>query len=123
MAQLRHDYPKFKALDTEVLVIIPNGPKMIARYIHSNNPPYPILSDKGARVAEQYHIDTKHILRLSAFTPTVLLVDRTGMIRYTNYQTSYVQEPDNNEPLAVLAQSPLCLWQFLRPHHPRDEDP
>ena len=103
MAQLRHDYPKFKALDTEVLVIIPNGPKMIARYIHSNNPPYPILSDKGARVAEQYHIDTKHILRLSAFTPTVLLVDRTGMIRYTNYQTSYVQEPDNNEPLSVLA--------------------
>ena len=104
MAQLRRDYPKFQALNSEVLVILPNGPKMIARYVGQTHNPYPILSDKGARVAAQYGIDTKRFLNMSAFTPTVLLVDQAGLIRYTNYQTSYIQEPDNRQPLGVLAQ-------------------
>jgi peroxiredoxin len=104
MAQLRRDYQKFQALNSEVLVILPNGPKLIARYVGQTQTPYPILSDKGARVAAQYGIDTKRFLRMSAFTPTVLLLDQAGVIRYTNYQTSYIQEPDNREPMGVLAR-------------------
>jgi peroxiredoxin len=104
MAQLRHDYPKFKALNTQVLVIVPNGSKMIARHVQQNNPPYPILSDKGTQVAEQYGIDTRRTVLITAFTPTVILVNQTGKVCYTNYQTSYIKEPNNNEPLAVLAQ-------------------
>jgi peroxiredoxin len=104
MAQLRHDYQKFKALNTEVLVIVPNGPKMIGRHVIHNETPYPILSDKGAKVAAQYAIDVKQAILLKAFTPTVFLVDTSGVIRYASYGTSYIKEPDNREPLAVLAQ-------------------
>ncbi len=104
MAQLRHDYAKFQALHTEVLVLVPNGPKMIGMYASSHNNPYPILSDKGARVAELYGIKTHSALLIKAFTPSVFLVDRSGTIRYLSYQSSYIQEPDNSEPMTVLEQ-------------------
>ncbi len=106
MAQLRHDYPKFKELNAEVLVVVPNGPRMISRYVSENGNGYPILSDKGAVVAKQYGIDARRALLQSfmVFTPTVILVDRSGSIRYSNYTTSYIRQPDNTEPLAELAR-------------------
>ena len=104
MAQLRHDYHKFKAFNTEVAVILPNGPKLIERYINRHGKPYPILSDKGAKVAAQYAIDARQTILLQVFTPSVFLVDRNGVIRYASYGNSYIKEPNNGEPLAVLAQ-------------------
>jgi peroxiredoxin len=99
MAQLRHDYAKFQALNAKVLVMVPNGPKMIERYLSHHDNPYPILSDKGSQVAGQY-TQIKHFFALG--TPTVFVVDRTGHIRYTHYATSLIEEPGNQEPLAVL---------------------
>jgi len=104
MAQLRRDYDQFRALSCEVLMVVPNGPKMIERYLKAHATPYPILSDKGARVAAQYGIDTRGTVILSVFPPRVFLVDRAGEIRYVNYQSSYIMEPDHREPQAVLAQ-------------------
>lgn len=103
MAQLRRDYQKFKELNTEVVVIVPNGPKMIERHINRHGTPYPILSDKGAKVTAQYRIDARQAVLFQVFTPTVFLVDRSAVIRYTHYGTSYIQEPDNGEALEVLA--------------------
>ena len=78
MAQLRHDYEQFEAADTEVLVIVPNGPKMIAKHVQEHNPPYRILSDKGAEVAKQYGVQSKSLPFLTAFRPAVLLVGQVG---------------------------------------------
>ena len=99
MAQLRHDYAKFQALNTEVLVMVPNGPRMIARHVEQQATPYPILSDKGAAVARQY-LQVKKFFALG--TPSVFLVDRAGRIRYAHYASSMIEEPDNRESLAVL---------------------
>ncbi len=104
MAQLRHDYSKFQALHSEVLVLVPNGPKMIGIYASRHNNPYPILSDKGARIAELYGIKTHSAFLVKTFTPSVFLIDHSGTIRYLDYQSSYIQEPANSGPLAVLAQ-------------------
>jgi peroxiredoxin len=101
MAQLRHDYEEFKALNAEVLVLVPNGPKMIARFRGNHEIPYPILSDRGSRVGEQY-FQVKHFFKLG--TPTVFVVDQAGRIRYAHYAASLLAEPDNEAPLAVLAQ-------------------
>lgn len=106
MAQLRRDHPKFKAMHTEIMVIVPNGSKMIERHVNRNATPYLILSDKGAKVAEQYGVEIRKAVLLTAFAPGVFLMDKSGRICYANYETSYVKEPDNNEPLAVLAQLP-----------------
>jgi peroxiredoxin len=104
MAQLRHDYHKFQNLNTEVLVLVPNGPKTIGKYVSANGTPYPVLSDKGSTVTGQYGIQTARIPLVTLFAPSVFVIDRTGHIRYANYSNSYVQEPDNNEPLAVLSR-------------------
>jgi peroxiredoxin len=103
MAQLRHDQQKFSDMECGIVVIVPNGPKMIARYLQSNPTNYIILSDRGARVTDLYGIHTRRIGMVQAFKPGVFLVDRSGTIRYTNYLRSYVKEPDNNAPLVVLA--------------------
>ena len=105
MAQLRQDHDKFQALNTEVLVVVPHGPKMISRYVHSNAIPYPILSDKGSKVTQLYQVETRGLPPLfKVFTPSVFLVDRTGHLVYRNYTATYITEPDNQEPLAVLAR-------------------
>jgi peroxiredoxin len=101
MAQLRRDYQKFTDLNTKIMVIVPNGPKMIKKHVLANHTPYTILTDKGCRVAAQY-TQLKQLFVLG--TPTVFLVDRTGRIRYTHYASSLAEEPDSGEPLAVLAQ-------------------
>lgn len=108
MAQLRHDHPEFKAANTQVLVVVPNGLNMIARHVSRHAPPYPILSDKGSQVAGQYAIHTRQAFVLTTMTPTVFLIDTRGIIRYTRYGTSYIEEPDNGEPLAVLAHMPAA---------------
>jgi len=100
MAQLRHDYQKFTELNCEVLVMVPNGPRMIERYVSAHNSPYPILSDKGSVVAGLY-LQVKRFFKIGA--PTVVLVDQQGKVAYTHYATSLIAEPDNNEPLAVLS--------------------
>ena len=102
MAQLRHDYEQFRALNTEVAVIVPNGPRMITWYVNVNAIPYPILTDQGSKVARMYAINLRNALVLTAMKPTVLLVDKTGKILYRNYTKSYIKEPDNREPLGVL---------------------
>jgi len=80
--------------------MVPNGPRMIEKHVNENKPPYSILSDKGSKVAAQY-FQIKHFFL--AGTPTVFLVDHIGKIIYAHYASSLIEEPDNKEPLAVLA--------------------
>ncbi len=87
LAQLRHDHSKFKVLNTEVLVIVPNGPKTIGRHVTANSTPYPILSDPRSRVAEQYDIGFIKALSYAVFTPSVFLVDTAGRICYAHYSS------------------------------------
>ena len=104
MAQLRHDHEKFSTHNTEILVMVPNGQVMIKRYLSKRPMPYTILSDKGSQLAKLYFQDKKFF---SLGTPTVILVARGGKIVYTHYANSMLAEPDNEEPLAILAQMPI----------------
>ena len=101
MAQLRHDYDKFTALNAEILVMVPNGPFMSKRYLKNNPMPYPILTDKGSQVAAQY-FQVKRFFAVG--TPTVFVVDQLGKIAYAHYANSVIAEPGNQEPLVVLAK-------------------
>ena len=80
--------------------MVPNGPRMIERYLRATGSPYPMLSDKGSAVAGQY-MQVKRYFKIGA--PTVVLVDQQGKVAYTHYATSLIEEPDNREPLEVLA--------------------
>lgn len=99
MMQLRQDYEAFKANNSEVLVMVPNGPRMIERYIQKDQTPYPILMDKGLKVAAQY-FQVKKLFLIG--TPSVFLVNQHGKIGYVYYAKSPIEEPDNQEPLSIL---------------------
>ena len=99
MAQLCHDYSKFQALNTEIVVMVPNGPFMINRYLKNNPTPYIILSDKGSKVAAKY-FQIKQFFAIG--TPSVFIVDQRGKIVYTHYAKSVKEVPVSDEPLAVL---------------------
>ncbi len=99
MAQLRHDYSLFKGFNTEVVVVVPNGPYMIEKHVRTHNTPYPILSDKGSKVAGEYFQIMKFYL---LGTPTVVLVEKGGKILYIKSMPSLIDEPDNQEVLKLL---------------------
>ena len=103
MAQLRHEHERFRAAGTEIAVIVPNGPKTIERYLAAHPLPYPVLSDKGNLVAQQYGINTHQARFLALFTRTTFLVDRERRVRCAEYDVSYLNNPDN---CAVLAIAP-----------------
>lgn len=99
MAQLRHDFERFEALGTQVAVIVPNGPRTIARHVDRCNPPYAILSDKGSRTAAAYG---QTIGRLRIGAPALFVVNCEGIITWAYYATSLTEEPDNSGPLGKL---------------------
>ena len=105
MAQLRLDYQEFQQLNAQVIVIVPNGPLSILRFWSENDIPLSDFGDKGAKAAEQFGIRTRRLglaASFALFTPAVFVVDRAGIIRYAHYEKSYLSEPDNQMPLALL---------------------
>jgi peroxiredoxin len=102
VVQLRHAYPRFQRLNSEVLVIVPNGPRTIGQFRKMNRIPFPILSDKGSKVAAQYGIETNRIVGVNMLTASTFLVNMGGVIRHAEYLDSYFQEPDNLGPLTLL---------------------
>ena len=102
MAQLRHEYDQFRATNTEIIVIAPNKPASIARYVKAQPTEFPILSDPGARTAELYGIEAVHAPFLTVFIGAMFVVDQDARVRYADYNVPLVSRPDDNKALAVL---------------------
>ena len=102
MAQLRHEYEQFRATNTEIIVIAPNKPASLAKYVNAHPTPFPILSDPGATTAERYGIETIHAPFLTFFIGSMFVVDRSGRVRFADYNVPLVRHPDDNQALAVL---------------------
>lgn len=102
MAQLRQEYEQFQGTNTEILVMAPNKPASLARYIHANPTPFPILSDPDARTAERYGVETIHAPFLTFFVGSMFVVDRACVIRFVDYNVPLVRRPDDNRALATL---------------------
>ena len=102
MAQLRHEYDQFAATNTEILVMAPNKPASLAKYVAAHPTPFPILSDPGARVAEMYGIEAIHAPFLTFFIGSMFVVDRSRRIRFADYNVPLVRRPDDNPALSTL---------------------
>jgi peroxiredoxin len=102
VAQLRHEYEQFRATNTEILVMAPNKPASLAKYIRANPTPFPILSDMDARIAERYGIEAIHAPFLTFFIGSMFVIDQTCRIRFADYNVPLVARPNDNRALAVL---------------------
>ena len=102
MAQLRQDYCEFIALNSEIIALGPDGPNAFKRFWKENDIPFIGLADVRSRVADQYYQEY-NLIKLGRM-PSIFVIDKEGLIRYTHYAKAMNDIPENNEILQVLKQ-------------------
>ncbi len=90
---MRDDYAAFTARDAEILAIGPDGPNAYRRYWAENNIPFIGLPDPRHTVSNLYGQEW-NIFKLGR-VPALMLVDKTGTIRYQHYGESMRDIPEN----------------------------
>jgi peroxiredoxin Q/BCP len=102
MAQLRQDYNKFIAQDTEVLVAGPESREAFKSYWNKNDLPFVGLPNPDHSVLKRFGQEV-NIFKLGRM-PAQVIIDKEGMVRYVHYGKSMADIPDNQEILAILEE-------------------
>ncbi len=100
MAQLRQDYQEFVKRDSEVLIVAPDDAKQVAEYWRKENLPMPGLVDPGHEVANQYGQEVK-LLKFGRL-PSMIVLDRSGAVRFEHRGDSMQDIPQNRQILTLL---------------------
>jgi peroxiredoxin len=90
----------FTARDAVILTIGPDKPALFQRYWDNEKLPYVGLPDPLHKVAELYGQEW-NLFKLGR-VPALLLIDKSGRIRYQHYSDSMSDIPENRLVLAML---------------------
>jgi len=102
MAQLRDDHEKFEELDTAILVIGPENSKAFQVYWTKNNIPFVGLPDPKHQVLKLYGQEIK-LFKLGRM-PAMVIVDKSGQVRFVHYGHSMSDIPANQDVLETLTE-------------------
>jgi peroxiredoxin Q/BCP len=100
MAQLRQDYDKFIAQDTEVVVLGPENALAFSMYWKSHKLPFIGLPDPKHSVLKLYGQEVS-LFKLGR-QPAQVSIDKTGMVRFVHYGHDMSDIPENAEILEIL---------------------
>ena len=100
MAQLRQDYEKFRALDTEVVAVGPEDAENFSMYWKSHKIPFIGLPDPTHSVLKRYGQEV-NLFKLGRM-PAQVIIDKQGTARYVHYGHSMSDIPENEEILKIL---------------------
>lgn len=100
MAQLRQDYDKFIAQDTEVIVLGPENVFAFSLYWKSHKLPFIGLPDPKHSVLKLYGQEVS--LFKFGRQPAQVSIDKTGMVRYVHYGHDPSDIPRPAEILELL---------------------
>ncbi len=100
MAQLRQDYEKFVALDTEILVAGPENAEAFKKYWEKEILPFVGLPDPEHKVLKLYGQEVK-IFKLGRM-PAQVIIDKSGTVRFVHYGHSMMDIPGNEEIIGLL---------------------
>ena len=100
MAQLRQDYEKFSAQDTEVLVVGPENAQAFANYWQENDLPFIGLPDPAHSVLKRYGQEV-NLFKFGRM-PAQVIIDKQGIARFVHYGHSMSDIPANEEILQAL---------------------
>lgn len=100
MTQLRQDYDKFTAKDTEVLVISPEDGETVAGFWRDQALPMIGMADPGHEVASRYGQEV-NLLKLGRM-PSIVVLDRSGTVRFEHRALHMADFPSNEKLLALL---------------------
>lgn len=100
MAQLRQDYDKFTAQDTEVIVVGPEDADAFADYWQKNDLPFIGLPDPSHSVLKLYGQEVS-LFKLGR-QPAQVSIDKNGQVRFVHYGHDMSDIPANEDILGVL---------------------
>lgn len=100
MAQLRQDYDKFAAQDTEVIVVGPEGATAFSMYWKMNNLPFIGLPDPTHTVLKRYGQEVS--LFKFGRQPAQVTIDKSGRVRFVHYGHDPSDIPANGEILEIV---------------------
>ena len=100
MAQLRQDYDKFVAQDTEVIVVGPEGATAFSMYWKLNDLPFVGLPDPSHTVLKRYGQEVS--LFKFGRQPAQVTIDKSGRVRFVHYGHDPSDIPANAEILEII---------------------
>ena len=100
MAQLRRDYSKFQALDTEIVVVGPEDATHFRMYWKSHKLPFIGLPDPTYSVLKRYGQEV-NLFKLGRM-PAQVIIDKRGIVRFAHYGKSMSDIPENEELFQLL---------------------
>jgi peroxiredoxin Q/BCP len=100
MAQLRQDYDKFTAQDTEIVVVGPDNATAFSEYWQKNDLSFVGLPDPTHSVLKLYGQEV-NLFKFGRM-PAQVAIDKTGMARVVHYGHNAADIPANEEILGLL---------------------
>jgi peroxiredoxin len=100
MAQLRQDYGKFTAQETEILVVGPEDANAFSDYWKKNDLPFIGLSDPSHTVLKRYGQEV-NLFKFGRM-PAQVVIDKNGIARFVHYGHDMSDIPANEEILDLL---------------------
>ena len=100
MAQLRQDYDKFTAQDTEVIVVGPETPAAFKEYWKTHHLPFVGLPNPTHQVLKLYGQQVS-LFKLGRM-PAQVTVDKNGIARFVHYGHDMTDIPENEEIVELL---------------------
>jgi len=100
MAQLRQDYDKFTAQDTEIVVVGPDNAKAFSEYWQKNDLSFFGLPDPTHTVLKRYGQEV-NLFKFGRM-PTQVTIDKQGIARFVHYGHDATDIPKNEEILDLL---------------------
>ena len=100
MAQLRQDFSKFQAQETEIVVVGPEDADNFRLYWQSHKLPFIGLPDPNHSVLKRYGQEF-NLFKFGRI-PAQVLIDKQGIVRYAHYGKSMSDIPENEEILDIV---------------------
>ncbi len=104
---VKHD-AQFQTLGVQILAISVDSPAQARWTKQKLHAPFPLLSDRHYRVMDLYGTrspEYRNRLGLSVNTPTLVLIDRQGIIRWIHQATNYRVRASVREDLAEAGRT------------------
>ena len=100
MAQLRQEYDKFTAQDTEVIVVGPDNESAFSKYWQKHDLPFVGLPDPKHTVLKLYGQEV-NLFKFGRM-PAQITIDKKGIARFVHYGHDMTDIPANEEILDLL---------------------
>ena len=100
MAQLRQDYDKFTAQETDIVVVGPENANAFSEYWQKNDLPFLGLPDPSHTVLKLYGQEV-NLFKFGRM-PAQVVIDKRGIARFVHYGHDVSDIPANEEVLDLL---------------------